>query len=322
MSRRHDLPLGVDIGASRIRVSVLQLDAGVPVLRNVAVRARVTQNEDPDSLAAEIRSLLQAEHIREKRAVAAIGEPDATIRTVMFPPMGGREREHAARYEAARFIAYPLSEAYVRIAPLDAMPNAYALGIARNATLRRHLDALRLAGLRVVGIDYEAYAYRRVFPGADAILDVGHLGARLYVYGGPTPFGIALDGGARSFTAIIARSLGLDDAAAERRKRSLGLAGAGDPELSAFARSVGGALLNARNHGAHDVQRIVLVGNGARLMTLAERLERDTGSSVAIADGLGISRSPNAEDIARAGAPDWALSIGIALWSLTEVRIA
>jgi Tfp pilus assembly PilM family ATPase len=236
--------------------------------------------------------------------------------------MGTRERERAGLFEASRHIDYPLNEALVKTAPIDLEQGVFALGIVRSAAMERRLQILRYAGLHPITIDHEAYALRRAFPYADAVLDLGYITGRFYAFGLGAPIGVVLDGGADTFTQAIARGLSIDVATAERRKRTIGLSGVADSEMSAFTYSVGRALLTARNHGVTGIQRLVVTGNGARLPTLAERLERDTGCSVDIAADLGIANSPYPEDIKRAGAPDWALSVGLALWTSSRERAA
>jgi Tfp pilus assembly PilM family ATPase len=67
---------------------------------------------------------------------------------------------------------------------------------------------------------------------------------------------------------------------------------------------------------------MVLSGNGARLLGLAARLERDTGCSVDVADHLTVSKSAYPEDTVRASAPDWALAVGLATWPVREPSAA
>jgi Tfp pilus assembly PilM family ATPase len=315
---RRSLPLGIDLGSTRIRVAEMSRDEGGAMLDRVSVIDLEDARpglRDERYLASRIATALRELGIRERRCVAAVGEPDATMHTVTFPPMGARERERAGRFEAARHIDYPLAEAFVKTAPIDPAQGLFALGIVRSTAMQRRLQILRLAGLRPLTLDHEAYALQRAFPYADAVLDMGHTIGRLYAFGVGAPIGIVLDGGADTFTQAVARGLSIDVATAERRKRTIGLSGVAENEMNAFTHSVGRALLKARNNGVTGIQRLIISGNGARLPTLAERLERDTGCSVDVAADVGASHSSYPEDITRASAPDWALSVGLALWA-------
>ncbi|HEY0799176.1 MAG TPA: hypothetical protein VGD50_08495 [Candidatus Baltobacteraceae bacterium] len=322
---RSSFPLGIDLGTTRVRIAQMYREDGVAVLNRVTVIDLEDARPGPLDeryLGTRIATALRELGIRERRCVAAVGEPDATIRTVTFPPMGARERDRAGRFEASRHIDYPLAEAFVKTAPIDAAQGLFALGIVRNAAMQRRLNILRLAGLKPLTLDHEAYALQRAFPYADAVLDMGCFAGRFYAYGTGAPLGIVLDGGADTFTQAIARGLSIDPTTAERRKRSIGLSGVAETEMNAFTHSVGRALLNARTNGVLGIQRLVIAGNGARLPTLAERLERDTGCTVDVAASVGVQHSSYPEDIIRASAPEWALSVGLALWNAQEVKAA
>jgi len=318
----RSLPLGVDIGTTRIRIAQTERDEDGVILKNVAVldlEEPADGAHDEHYLGTRIAQTLRELNIRERRCIAAAGDPDALVRTVSFPPMSARERERAGAFEALRYVEYPIEEAVVRNMPIDPTKSLYALGIMRRTRMNRILRILRVAGLHPTAIDHEAYALQRAFPYADAVLDAGRTISRLYAFNGNhAPLGILLDGGSHAFTQAIARSLRVDIPTAERRKRAIGLSGAGEGELSAYASSAGRGFLAARNCGMPDIQRLILTGNGARLPGLADRIERDTGCSADVASHLGVERTAYPRDIARASAPDWALSVGLALWSVQE----
>lgn len=316
VTRAARLPLGIDIGRAGIRIAELVLDAGLPHLRRVHAHVHDQPPAGDCHLGQLIADTLKDAKVTERRCVLAVGEPDATIRTVAFPPMPPRERDRAAGFEASRFVDYARAEACVRTRPLDGRSGLYALGILRRARLRSLQAVARAARLRVIAIDHESYGLRRSLPHADAILDIGHLSSRLYIFGSAAPLGAVIDGGAQEFTHAIARGLDIDAQTAERRKRTVGLAGSASEALAAFTHSVGRAILSARGQGACEVEHLILAGNGARLPGLVDRLERDTGCAVEIAGTIAIERSAYPPDVVRASAPDWSLSVGLALWTL------
>jgi Tfp pilus assembly PilM family ATPase len=260
--------------------------------------------------------------IKERRCVCAVGEDEGTVRPIALPPMPERERTRAARYEASRIIEYPIDEALVRVLPLDPARNVFALGIVRRTAVERKLAIVRAAGLRPVCVDHAAFALRRAHPRADAAVDVGLKSARFYALRSATPFGVVVEGGSIALTHALERSLAIDFALAERRKRTLGLAGAGEAELMLFSAAIGQALFASRKHGAGEIQQIVLVGNGARLPGLLERLERDTGCCIELGGEPSVAAFTYPNDVSRAGAPDWSLSIGLALWTAGSEHVA
>ena len=113
---------------------------------------------------------------------------------------------------------------------------------------------------------------------------------------------------------LCPRVLPVDRTLAEHRKRSLGLAGAGEQVRDDLVEGLAAALIEARAGDAADVRSIALVGNASRLSGLAAALER----AVAIPVRLG-SLPESAEhalppDVVRAASPDWGLAYGLALW--------
>lgn len=315
--RERSLPLGIDIGTTRLRIAEVRAEGGATVLSG-ALAVDLEPQGQPAAVGAVVAASVRELGTRERRCILCVGEPDAVLRAVVFPPMSSRERDRAAAFEAGRLMNAREPDLAVRTAPIGAERGLYAVGVVRKAELDRRLAIARAAKLRPVAVDHEACALRRAFPLADAVLDVGARYARLYVFGQDAPAGVALAGGSEGFTNAISRSLGIDTIAAERRKRATGFAGAGEAELTAFAGSVGRGLLAARSQGVTDIQRIVMTGNGSRLAGLAARLERDTGCSVHVADGFAVSKSAYPHDILRAAAPDWALAAGLATWAARD----
>lgn len=307
MKRRGTLPLGVDIGTLNTRVALVERGvADHPSL--IAVASRPT-GDDPARAIAEACAELGT---RERRCVLALRAPDALLRTVAFPPMRARERMRAARFEAARFVAYPIGEANVRVAPAER--GWYVVGIARYDAVGARIAAAKDAGLRAVAVDDAALALGRAFPYADALVDVGAEATLLVVPDDPIPSVRTFDAGGRALTAAVADALGVDGPTAERRKCTVGLGGAGEHVRDALVEQLASALVEHRASGRADVRTIVLAGNGARLVGFAEALERAVAIPVRLGAFLaGVSETLPA-DVVRAASPDWGLAYGLALW--------
>jgi Tfp pilus assembly PilM family ATPase len=309
VKRPRTLPLGVDAGVARTRVALVECDElGQPHL--VAVAARATGGDAANAIAEALAEL----RTRERRCVLALGAPDALLRTVTFPAMRRMERTRAARFEAQRFVAYPLHEAAVRVE--RAGSERCVVGIARRGALDMRVSAAKRAGLRPVAVDDVAFGLARAFAYADAIVDVGESATLLVVPGDPVPSvrTFALGGGA--LTAAVVASLGIDSTAAEYRKRTVGLAGAGEYARDALVEQLASALIDHRANARTEMRSIALAGNGARLAGLADALER----AVAIPVRLGALAAGTSDalpaDVVRAASPDWGLAYGLALWEL------
>jgi type IV pilus assembly protein PilM len=317
---RRTLPLGVDIGSTRIRVMEARENAQGAHIRAVASREVPVGSStpgvvaDPEYVGALIEDAIVELGTAERRCVCAIGEPEALLRPLKFPRMTAIERERAARFEAQRFIEFPVEEAVVRVHPVDLSSGVWALGIARSSAVISRTAAIRAAGLRPVAIDHESYAFARALPGFDAVVDVAYQRTNLHVLTGQTPITLHVFNGGADVTRGIERELSLDTATAEKRKRILGTAGAGERARASLTADIASLIQRAR--GTHAIARVALVGNAARLPGLGVDIEAATGAMCELPVS-GILRSGEyPEDVIRSSSPDWTLAAGLALWSV------
>ena len=318
MSRRT-LPLGIDIGTTRVRVADIESTPQGLRIRAVAVRdvsggtSSSGALEDPQYVGALLEDALAELGTRERRCVCAIGEPDALLRTLTLPKMTSVERERAARFEAQRHIEYPVEEAVVRIHPVDAPAGIWALGIARSSAIVTRLAALRAAGLKPAAMDHEACALARALPGFDAIVDVGHQRTSLHIITKGAPVTLQAYNGGADVTRGIERELSLDAQSAEKRKRILGTAGAGERARASLTSDIAALITQGRT--LHAISRVAFVGNASRLAGISADLESATGAlcETPVSDALRGQNYP--EDVVRSSAADWTLSVGLALWS-------
>lgn len=306
MKRAKTLPLGIDVGSARTRVALSEKTPSGAV-RLIAVASRPTLDDPAAAIIEAWREL----GTRERRCVMALRTPDSVLRTARFPKMGRRERERAARFETARFLPYPISDAVVRVA---SPPGEYTvIGVARRDAVRHRVDAARRAKLRLVAIDDHAFALLRAFPGAAAVLDLGERMTILTIAGEQIPTAIAFELAGRALTAAIVAALGIDEEAAEARKRHLGLAGAGDHVRDALVELITNSLIEARAAGGPPVNALTLAGNGARLLGFAPALEQAVGMPVSLATFPPELSETLPADVVRAAAADWGLAYGLTL---------
>jgi Tfp pilus assembly PilM family ATPase len=226
--------------------------------------------------------------------------------------MGRIERERAARYEAARFVTYPIVEGAIRVEPLG--DGRCVIGVAHRLALETRIAAARSARLRPIAVDDGAFALCRAFPHADAIVDIGEEHTTLVVTGDPIPSTRAFEIGGGAFTTAIVSALGIDEMVAEQRKRSVGLAGAGERARDTLVEQLASALIETRAAARVELRAIALAGNGARLAGLAEALERAVQIPVRLGALAADASLELPSDVVRAASPDWGLAYGLALW--------
>lgn len=322
MSDWKVLPLGIDLGSTRIRVALCEANReGAVRIRAIVARdlpdsaVSPLDVEQPGLVAAVLEDILGEIGSRERRCVLAIGSPACILRLVRFPKMSWAERLRAARFEAQRFAGWDLDsgEAVVRTHALDRASGTYAVGVTRAPSIDSRVSTMKLAGLRAVAMDHDALAMRRMFPDCDAIVDIGAERSSVHVFAGSGPISLITQAGGAVITRGIAAELSIDVPTAERRKRILGCAGAGVSAREKVVTSI--ASLVDRVRARTTVGRIVLTGNGARLPTFAHELEEATGAvTEALVPEL-LLTGTYPDDVVRAASADWTLAASLATWS-------
>ncbi len=307
---KRTFPLGIDVGETSIRVALTQQQSdGTPDLIAVATRARAGSGD----LASTIADAVDELKTHEKRCVFAAAAPAAILRSLRFPLMRRTELERAARFEASRLIDYPIDEAHVSVHPLRA--GETAVGVIRKAGMADLRSLAAGAKLRLTAIDNHSFGLRRALLQTDAILDIGTNASHLSIYSEGVPRMQRIAIGGHDFTQAIARALGTDTATAERRKLGHGIAGGGEDVRGRLTDAVANALIDCRSSGYHDVRRLTIVGNSARISGLDRTIQEATAVDVHVASLSATVSSTLPPDVLRAAAPDWCLAYGLALWA-------
>jgi Tfp pilus assembly PilM family ATPase len=308
-SQRPTLPLGIDFGRSRIRVALVERDAAQrPRLMAVAAC------ESGDDPAAALACALGELGSRERRCVIGITQPDASLHLAAFPPMASGERRRAAHFEAARCIDFPIDQAAVSLVPVED-GTRWVIGVARRSALADRVRAAKRARLRPLAVDDTAFALRRVHAKAEAVIDIGEDATQVIVFGDPIPFCARIPFGGSQCTAAIARSLGIDTASAETRKRTIGFGGAAESQRDTWIETIGAALAGARSHGYPAPQHIVMTGNGSRIPGLSAAIEHVSGCRANLAELDAAVSDALPRDVLRATGADWSIAYGLSLWS-------
>lgn len=312
--RIQSLPLGVDLGTARIRVVHSVLSGTRRCIRAVAVRdvavGAVTVDDivEPEYVAALLEDAVGELRTTERRCVGALSLPAAKLTSIALPAMTSLERARTAQFEAARYIDYPIAEAIVRIRRLGEDSQLWALGIVRAKTLRARVACIRKARLRVRGMNDEGCALRRSLAHYDAVLDIGQYRSTLYLVNSFETFQIKIGGA--EITFAIERDLDLDQAQAEKRKRIVGTAGAGERSKADLVISLASLFEEAAR--VAGCRCVAVVGNGARLPGLLDDLMAATGSRCEFAVSHVLDGENYSKDVVSAGAPDWTLAAALA----------
>jgi len=351
----HSRVVGLKIGGSQIAAAEVINKSGprivrmarMPLDRGVVVGGEVRH---PDALAAALKTFfrknkLPKSHIR-------LGVSNNRIGVRIFEIAGIEDEKqlaNAIRFRAQETLPIPLDEAVLDHRVLDERVNEEGvrvrrvlLVVAHRDLVERYVAACRKAGLKLIGIDLEAFALLRALadpatPRAEdsavVCVTIGHDRSTLAVSDGRVcEFTRVLSWGGSALDAAVARVLDLTPSGAEPIRRELSLDEEGETagidarhadearraiaaELQVFAREITASLRFYQEQPASlGISEILVTGGAAAAGGLPAELERLIGVPVRVADPLGRVKLPRklrtARDVA-AGSLAVAVGLGI-----------
>jgi len=237
--------LGLEIGSANIKM--VELSGTPPSLKNLSIRPTppgVIQEGsiiEPGALADVLREMLTEMRTRKRYVVTAASNLAVITRTLQVPKMPLKQLEEAVRWEAERYIPFPIDEVVLDYAPLDPLESIpdgeqidVVVGAARQETVASLVEALKAAGLEPLVIDVKPFAGLRTLNTRLVVTDREPI--TLFLEIGAETSALVLTRGERlllnrvinlsgkDFTAAISKAFNLDVLAAEDAKKNYGLA--------------------------------------------------------------------------------------------------
>ena len=169
--------IGVEIGTSAIKVVSLRAGSPPSLQHAVMVPTPIGSMRDglvvePQAVANELRSLLAEHNITTRYAVTAVPNQSAVTRNIMVPRMDRKDLQEAIKWEAERYIPYPIDEVSLDFDLLDdpdTIPEngqmEAVIAAAPTEHVFRQVEVLRLAGLEPTVIDLKSFATLRALRG-------------------------------------------------------------------------------------------------------------------------------------------------------------
>jgi type IV pilus assembly protein PilM len=350
-SGRRKQMIGLKVGASQIAAARV-VNNGSPELVQLA-RQSIEQGivvggelRDPDALTEALREFFARHKLPNRNVRLGIGNNRIGVRSFEISGVHDpKQLENAVRFRAQEALPIPLDEAVLdyhvideNVSPTGIRTYRVLLVVAYRELIDRYVAACRGAGLRLVGIDLEAFALLRAlspppseaFPEDTALVavSIGHDRSTFAVSNGTVcEFTRVLDWGGSSLNTAIARALDVTPSQAEPVKRTLTLSGGNDGatvsanehtaraeeavrlELQSFARELVSSLHFYQNQpGSLAIGAIVLTGGTAHLPGLAAELQRLIGVKVRVGDPLRRMKTGR-----RVETPDQVGSLSIAI---------
>ncbi len=328
-AKRSKRLVGLKIGGSQLAAARI-VNNGAPELVQVAREPLghgiVVGGElrEPELLAEELRAFFRKHKL--PRQGVRLGIANNRIGVRMFEIAGitdPKQLENAIRFRAQEALPIPIEEAVLdyhvlgeRTDEEGQVVRKILLVVAYRELIDRYVAACKKAGVRLSGIDLEAFALLRALgepladdaPPSDAalvVVAVGHDRSTFAVSDGRVcEFTRVLDWGGATLDVAIARELDCAPSEAEPVKRELTLATPNVPEgltqdqadrareavrrqLQTFARELVSSLQFYQNQpGSLGIGEIVITGGTAHLGGVADELQRLIGVRVAVGDPL------------------------------------
>jgi type IV pilus assembly protein PilM len=327
--KRSKRLVGLKIGGSQLAAARI-VNNGVPELVQVAREPLgngiVVGGElrEPERLAEELKAFFRKHKL--PRQGVRLGIANNRIGVRMFEIAGiddPKQLENAIRFRAQEALPIPIEEAVLDYHVLGERTDddgqvvrKILLVVAYRELIDRYVAACKKAGVRLSGIDLEAFALLRALgeplgedaPASDAalvVVAIGHDRSTFAVSDGRVcEFTRVLDWGGATLDVAIARELDCAPSEAEPVKRELTLAAANVPDgltqdqadrareavrrqLQTFARELVSSLQFYQNQpGSLGIGEIMITGGTAHLGGVADELQRLIGVRVAVGDPL------------------------------------
>lgn len=313
--------VGLKIGASQIAAAYVANNGSVELLQLARQELRpgvVVSGElrDPDALVDALKTFFKKTKLPRRDVRLGVSGNRIGVRTFVLTNMeDDRQVENAIRFRAQEVLPVPPDEAVLDYRVLgeevraDGKRDCRVLLVGAHRDLvARYADACRRAGIRLTGIDLEAFALARAVaprpePGAEAAVaavSIGHERTTFAITDGTNcEFTRVVEWGGATLDREIARALNVAPSEAEPIKRALSLPLGADTELheaaraaaldevQRFSRELVASLAYYQNQpAALPIREIIVTGGTSHMDGLAEELERLAGLPVRVGDPL------------------------------------
>jgi type IV pilus assembly protein PilM len=346
---------GLKIGASQLAAAQIR-NNGTPELVQLARQELAPgiivggELRDPEALADALKTFFKDSKL--PRQDVRLGIANNRIGVRIFE-IGGiddvKQLENAILFRAHEALPIPIDEAVIDWHVLSEQPDdeggitrRILLVVAYRDLVDRYVIACKKAGIKLVGIDLEAFALLRALAeplpdeagpssAAVVVVAVGHDRSTFAVSDGRVcEFTRVLDWGGATLNVAIARELNIAPSEAEPIKRALSLTHGDTPEglseeeanrarsavqrqLESFARELVSSLQFYQNQpGSLGIGELVLTGGTVHLHGLAEQLQGLIGVNVRVGDPLGrLTVGKKVKNAEQVGSLAIAIGLGI-----------
>ena len=332
--------IGLDVGSTSVRAVEASRTKDRPVISNfgqVALPPGAMVSgvvKDDKAVTSAVRQLWSSQNFKSKNVILGVSHQQVVVRDVEVSNLSPKEMRQALPFQVRDVLPMPLEDAVLDFYPLeDPGSNDTVVGLLVAAPKRVVLDlvtAVERAGVFVTDVDLSCFAALRaaalIADDTEAVIDIGAETTNLIIHIDGVPRIVrSIPRGGDEMTRAIAMRLGIPHAEAETLKRQVGLIRTEGPEvdeviveaLRPFISEIRSSLAYYQATGPREpVSRLALVGGGALLPGLIERLTDEIGVPAYLSDPLqwvSDSRRGGRHDVLARFRSSAAVSIGLTL---------
>lgn len=302
--------LGIDIGASSLKLIALSSQKNTSVLTGVGIVAnpigKVTASsaDEKTKLATAVTSLIKNSRTNTKKIRVGLAESQVFTRVIHLPVLSEAELASAIQWEAEQYIPIPLPQVQLDYSVISRPEKGVREGTmevllvaAKKTVIGQLVDLMNITSLELVGIEPGLLGVARALSGPkDPPTLIMHMGVSssdfVAVSEGKIALTYSTPTGGASLTRSIEVELGLSPAQAEQYKRAYGL----NPQviegkvrtallpvfksITTEARKVVNSFESAKRN--QKIQRILLSGGTAFLPGISAEIANDLGAGEVI----------------------------------------
>ncbi|MFH1461158.1 MAG: type IV pilus assembly protein PilM [Patescibacteria group bacterium] len=309
--------LGIDIGASAVKIVELGKEEGRYKLENYAIFSLADylsqENRQISSEAQKLSNQEMVELVKEtikeagfdsRSAYLAIPVYSSFFTSIDFPNMSKKEIAAAIPFEARKYVPVPISEVILDWSLINPNNQKDYQQVLLIAVLKKVFDdynqITRSAGLDLKGIEGETFSLSRALVGNDKsviiLLDAGARSINISIVDqGYIRLAHNLEMGGQKISQTIAQQMGISLGKAEQIKKKLSVSREATQELvqakEILQASLGAIIIEIKkiidsyqNKYHQKIEKCVLAGGGANLIGFNDSLVNRLGLDVSLAN--------------------------------------
>jgi len=312
--------LGVDIGTSKLKIVELNRWKGAANLATygaIDLTGDIIRSDSPavqEKIYKSLKRIVRESGVKGRTAIASLPGFSVFTTILKLPKMGKDELSSAIKWEAKRYIPFPIEEIILdweivspkaaaqgrepSVASASSEVEIFLTAVPKNI-VKRYGNIFKKADLNLIGLEPEALALARALvnseeKGGAMIIDIGATATEICIVEDGFPkLNLSVDMGGNGLTRAIAQSLQVSFERAEQFKKDFGVSRekmggeiptAIKPVIDVIVEKIRHCFNLYANRGGLTVREIILSGGSARLPEFVNYLSLFLDNKIVIAD--------------------------------------